>query len=244
VGHELEATRRQVEAMRRKVLRDLAQNGVHVEQMLGDCTQTAIRALIRAKDALRAKPPPRRPAARAAERPGPTPERLRQAGKVPEDLPNRGGNVAVRLARPIDAVQERLDAYEREAAERYYEAWAAAQGRSIVPDYAGARGGGGRITPAESALAAGQFVREVNARISPLMRQIAQNCILEQPIRPTDARPLSLEELGCLLRGTRDARAGKAAGYAYLHACCAQLAHAIAQWEGTKREVARQRRRA
>jgi hypothetical protein len=244
VGHELEATRRQVEAMRRKVLRDLASNGVHVEQMLGECTQTAIRALIRAKDALRAKPPPRRPAARAVERPGPTPERLRQAGMRPEDVPDRGGKVAVRLVRPIDEIDRLLGACEREGAEAYYEAWAAMQGRSIVPDWGGARGGGGHITPAESALAAGQFFREVNARLHPIMRQIAQNCILEQPIRPLAARPLSLAELGCLLRGTKDERAGKAAGAAYLHACCVQIAHAIAEWEGTKREVARQRRRA
>jgi hypothetical protein len=244
VSHELEAKRRQVEAMRRKVLRDLASNGVHVEAMLGECVETSLRALIRAKDALRAKPQPRRPTVRAAERPGPTPERLRQAGMTPEDIPDRGGKVAVRLMRPIDEIDRLLGAYEREGAEAYYEAWAAMQGRSIVPDWGGARGGGGHITPAESALAAGQFFREVNSRLHPIIRQIAQNCILEQPIRPLDARPMSLAELGCLLRGTKDERAGKAAGVAYLHACCVQIAHAIADWEGTKREVARQRRRA
>jgi hypothetical protein len=244
VSHELEAKRRQVEVMRKRVLRDLAQSGVHVEAMLSACIDTSIKALIQAKDALRAKPPPRRPAPRAAERLGPTPERLRQAGMTPKDIPNRGGNVAVRLVRPIDEIDRLLGAYEREGAEAYYEAWAAMQGRSIVPDWGGARGGGGHITPAESALAAGQFFREVNARLHPIMRQIAQNCILEQPIRPLAARPLSLAELGCLLRGTKDERAGKAAGAAYLHACCVQIAHAIAEWETTKREVARQRRRA
>lgn len=162
---------------------------------------------------------------------GPTIERrAKAAGRVFEIEVRAGAAPAHAVQWPPDQIRDRLTTDEHDAATALYEAFHTLHRSTGVSGYGQSSGGRGgpRLELTERQQDAGALVAAMQSRVlgtlGPDQWDCVRNFVLEEPMRPSDPRPMTWVEFGRLHGNPGDDTAARWIARTTLKQACAVLA--------------------
>jgi len=233
--------RRFIAGSRHGLFRRLRAMGLDFEAIQSDDAATAQAAIQNAIHALKAiEKAMRKPAVWPT---APTPERRAKSEEIVELETQPGQPLAHRSVWPPDQMRDSLELAEHTAAKRLVECYELLHVSQGVGSYGGSSGRSGeRLELTERQQFAGQEFHAMWARLPPILRQVAENFILEKPIRATDVRPQTWVEFGRLWGNPTTDQAARWMTRGALKSCCVLLAEGLRDFERSKAEAAKRRK--
>lgn len=232
-----EQIRQRMARLRKRVLDECRTIGIDVERIPTDDA-----AVVQASAALRSVARLLRGGTKRAVKfhSEPTPERAAKTERMVLIEVNPGQPRAHATIWPPDQMRGSLTAEEHNAATRYATAYVTAMGKSRTVQFGVGGGGSGRgLEPAERQVEAGAVVRALEraviSTLGPAHMDCVRNFVLEQPMRPGDARPMTWVEFGRLHGNPGDDGAARWLARGALKAACAVLASALANYDQKQR---------